>query len=213
MTAPTEDDAFWAEQRARAVAERGQNADPSACGACKDRVEHLERVEHDGCAQRAVLLGAPDHPGYELLAGMSAEELTALPPRFHVPVFMDTCTPKAWVCSVCWGEGWTSAWPCAAATEHGNEVFTPEHDAQQHQDRTAAELITLRGRVAELETGVEKVAAFVAQRAEVITAIRNCHPDDSADYNRWQGHAEARRVLAEQLGLPIAWPTEAGDPS
>lgn len=65
----------------------------------------------------------------------------------------------------------------------------------------------------ELREQAEKVAAFVAQRAEVITAIRNCHPDNSADYNRWQGHAEARRVLAEQLGLPIAWPTEAGDPS
>lgn len=52
------------------------------------------------------------------------------------------------------------------------------------------------------------VAEFVAQRAEYITAIRNCHPDNGHDYDRWQGHAAARRQLAELLGLPVAWPAE-----
>ena len=52
------------------------------------------------------------------------------------------------------------------------------------------------------------VAEFVAARAEVITAIRNCHPDNGHDYDRWQGHAESRRQLAESLGLPVAWPPE-----
>ncbi len=52
------------------------------------------------------------------------------------------------------------------------------------------------------------VAEFVAARAEYITAIRNCHPDNGHDYDRWQGHAAARRQLAESRGLPVAWPAE-----
>jgi hypothetical protein len=67
----------------------------------------------------------------------------------------------------------------------------------------------LRARVAELEKREAVVAEFVAKRAEYITAIRNCHPDNGHDYDRWQGHAAARRQLAELLGLPVAWPVEA----
>lgn len=52
------------------------------------------------------------------------------------------------------------------------------------------------------------VEEFVADRAGYITAIRNCHPDNQHDYDRWQGHAESRRRLAEQLGLPVAWPAK-----
>ncbi|WP_372344633.1 hypothetical protein [Streptomyces sp. KL116D] len=66
----------------------------------------------------------------------------------------------------------------------------PEPDAEV--DRLAAELA--------------KVAEFVAKRAEYITAINGCHND--ADYWRWQGHAESRRQLAQELGLPVAWPAE-----
>jgi len=66
----------------------------------------------------------------------------------------------------------------------------------------------LRARVAELEQRETAVAEFVAKRAEYITAIRNCHPDNGHDYDRWQGHAEARRQLAKLLGLPVAWPPE-----
>ncbi|MFJ8785019.1 hypothetical protein [Streptomyces sp. NPDC102476] len=54
------------------------------------------------------------------------------------------------------------------------------------------------------------VAKFVAARAEYITSIRNCHPDNGHDYDRWQGHAAARRQLAELLDLPVAWPPEDG---
>ena len=52
------------------------------------------------------------------------------------------------------------------------------------------------------------IAEFVAARAGYITAIRNCHPDNGHDYDRWQGHAAARRQLAELLGLPVTWPSE-----
>lgn len=54
------------------------------------------------------------------------------------------------------------------------------------------------------------VGEFVAARAKYITAIRNCHPDNGHDYDRWQGHAAARRQLAQTLGLPVAWPAEGG---
>lgn len=70
----------------------------------------------------------------------------------------------------------------------------------------------LRARIAELEKREAVVAEFVAARAEYITSIRNCHPDNAHDYDRWQGHAAARRQLAELLGLPVAWPVEAPAP-
>lgn len=62
-----------------------------------------------------------------------------------------------------------------------------------------------RDRLAERMAAVEK---FVAARAQYITSINNCHPDNSHDYWRWQGHAEGRRQLAQELGLPVAWPPE-----
>lgn len=65
----------------------------------------------------------------------------------------------------------------------------------------------LIGEVQRLSTELAKVAEFVAERAEYITAINGCHND--ADYWRWQGHAESRRQLAQQLGLPVAWPAKS----
>lgn len=53
-----------------------------------------------------------------------------------------------------------------------------------------------------------RVREFCEERAQFITAINNCHPDNTLDYYRWQGGAEARRQLSERLGLPVAWPAE-----
>lgn len=76
---------------------------------------------------------------------------------------------------------------------------------------TAAKALRAKDqRIAELETQAAKVAEFVAARAEYVTAIRETRNDH--DYERWQGHAESRRQLAETLGLPVAWPAESGDP-
>ena len=66
----------------------------------------------------------------------------------------------------------------------------------------------LRARVAELETAAEKVAGFCARRAEYVTNLRHCGPNNDHDYYRWQGHAEARRQLSQLLGLPVGWPVE-----
>ncbi|HEX6518294.1 MAG TPA: hypothetical protein VF049_22225 [Nocardioidaceae bacterium] len=70
------------------------------------------------------------------------------------------------------------------------------------------EVDALRARVAELEATAALVAEFCADRASYITSIRNCHPDNGHDYDRWQGHAAARRQLSLLLGLPVAWPAE-----
>jgi glutamyl-tRNA reductase len=43
------------------------------------------------------------------------------------------------------------------------------------------------------------VAKFLAERDQVITAINNCPASNMEDYWRWQGNAEARRVLSQDL--------------
>jgi hypothetical protein len=43
------------------------------------------------------------------------------------------------------------------------------------------------------------VGEFLAERGNFITAINNCPASNQEDYWRWQGHAEARRVLRETL--------------
>ena len=50
------------------------------------------------------------------------------------------------------------------------------------------------------------VAAFIAQREEYVRVLRQC-VDADADYHRWQGHAEARRQLADRLrAAPLLGP-------
>jgi hypothetical protein len=175
MTEQTEDE-FWAQERARAVAERGRQADPSACGTCKTAVEAGGQVKHDECAQRATLLQAPDHPHYELITGMTEEEVWALPARFHVPVFIDSCTPKAWVCAVCWGDGWNTQWPCKTAYEHGTQVFTPEHQAETAAKKQAAELEQLRARVGELQAELARATRPSYSNQQVWTVWREDQP-------------------------------------
>jgi hypothetical protein len=78
--------------------------------------------------------------------------------------------------------------------------------AREDVSALAAELTAARAERDEARTQLAKVAAHVEKRAEFITAINGCHND--ADYWRWQGQAEARRQLAQELGLPVAWPAE-----
>lgn len=137
-------DPFWVKRRAEFLAAKSTSADPSACGTCRANVAAGEPVEHDGCAQRATLLHAPDHPDYEILAGFSLAENEQLPARFHVPVFDDCGVPNAWLCAVCWEEGQVAGWPCATAVKHGAKVFTPLHEAETAQKKQAAELAAYR---------------------------------------------------------------------
>lgn len=141
-------DIFWAEQRAIDAAGRGQQAEPAACGTCQGNVKAGKQVEHEECAQRATLLQAPDHPSYELLAGVSLEENAKLPARFHIPVFDECGKPNAWLCAVCQEEGAVSLWPCKTAMEQGAKVFTPQHDAETAQKRMADRIVQLENALA-----------------------------------------------------------------
>lgn len=81
----------------------------------------------------------------------------------------------------------------------------------------------MRARIAELETESRNVrdglksfmrvldvaCEFINERPEYVTACRNAHPDNTADYHRWQGGAEARRQLAQRLGWTV--PHEIGE--
>jgi hypothetical protein len=53
---------------------------------------------------------------------LTETERVALPAIHHRPVFLGTCTPATWICAVCWGEGWSTGWPCTPATAGGVEL-------------------------------------------------------------------------------------------
>lgn len=59
-------------------------------------------------------------------------------------------------------------------------------------------------------TVTPEVKWFINQRPEYIQALRGTRgTDDQTDYYRWQGHAEARRQLAQRLGCTV--PSEPGE--
>lgn len=79
-------------------------------------------------------------------------------------------------------------------------------EAEADRDRARDIAVALEQENAKLRAQMAAVEKFAAARAEYITAINNCNPDNSADYWRWQGHAEGRRQLSQTLGLPVGWP-------
>lgn len=110
--------------QAQHAARCGRVADTNACGTCRGRAANGQQVEHARCAARAQLAEAPDHPSYELLTELNEQQKADLPARFHIPVFDDLGKPNAWLCAVCWGDGWVTGWPCATAQKQGTEVFS-----------------------------------------------------------------------------------------
>lgn len=193
MTEQIETD-FWAAERARDTAQRGKQADPSACGTCRDRVAAGGQVEHDGCAQRATLLQAPDHPSYELITGLSEEELAQLPARFHVPAYMESSTPQMWVCAVCWGEGWVTGWPCKTAVKQGLRVFTPEHEAETAAKLQAAELERLRTELAQMRAARDLIAELHRDLGTELDRVRS-----NRDYWRGRYRSESRTTWSSEV--------------
>lgn len=62
-------------------------------------------------------------PGDEgLINELSVPQRLALPAAFHRPVYDDLGTPHLWHCAVCWGDGWSTQWPCEPATKDGTAV-------------------------------------------------------------------------------------------
>lgn len=152
-TTPTRDP-FWQRQIDLHKDNSGRHADPSACGTCRDLTDKGEQVQHDECAARATLLQPQDMPSWEVIVEMTAEEKANLPARFHLPHFDDCGVPNAWLCTVCWGDGWTSAWPCETALKQGTKVFTPADDAERHKERQNARLVDLELQIGFLEAKV-----------------------------------------------------------
>ena len=73
--------------------------------------------------------GRPAAPGdldprrlYDGVWELDEDVRQALPPAFHRPEFIDTCTPKTWVCNCCWSDGVVTSWPCEVAQAHGTYV-------------------------------------------------------------------------------------------
>ncbi|MFD4921202.1 hypothetical protein ACFWNE_07760 [Streptomyces goshikiensis] len=162
-------DPFWQQQIDEHVASRGRHADPSACGTCRALVTAGKPVEDDECAQRAMLIQPPDMPCWEILIEMTEQEKKDLPARFHLPVFESLGKPNAWLCAVCWGDGWSSCWPCATATKHGTQVFTPDHEA-------GAALAEARAKLEIAERRNRELAATLAERDEQIAGLLAAEP-------------------------------------
>ena len=79
-------------------------------------------------------------------------------------------------------------------------------EAEQHKAAIAA----AKSRIADLRSELEatngelmKVHAFIHARREFVGVLRQYSTEDMTDYHRWTGHAEARRELAETLGLKL----------
>lgn len=58
-------------------------------------------------------------------------------------------------------------------------------------------------RIDALEAEFAKVHAFIDARREFVGVLRQYSSEDMGDYMKWTGHAEARRELAETLGLEL----------
>ena len=63
-----------------------------------------------------------DLPNYASTWELDEAERVTLSAEYHQPVWMDLTTPKTWICAQCWGDGWTTAWPCKAAERGGKAV-------------------------------------------------------------------------------------------
>lgn len=53
-------------------------------------------------------------------AALTYEERKALPARYHQPHWDGMGVPHNWMCSVCWDDGLTHAWPCEVAQAGNN---------------------------------------------------------------------------------------------
>jgi hypothetical protein len=93
-------------------------------GAIAEAVKEVSRRHRRAYSEpvKAILLEAPDMPGYDTLPE-TLEERQQLPARFHIPRWDGDGEPNLWLCAVCWDEGTATQWPCATAAKHGGEVF------------------------------------------------------------------------------------------
>lgn len=79
-------------------------------------------------------------------------------------------------------------------------------ESAQHQSAMAAakaRLADIRSELKAAKDELTKVHDFIHARHEFVGVLRQYSTEDMADYHRWTGHAEARRELAETLGIEL----------
>lgn len=169
----------------------------------------------------------PDHPGSLFSWQDSAKDVPALLAEVR-QLRAGEVEPPSWRHPAAYSPGeWIHQWNRLSPEErHATvvRIYTASRYmgtciTEHHEERLAtiaAERDAARAEAEQLRAQMATVQVFLGRRAEFVTAINNCPADNSDDYQRWQGHAEARRVLATDLGLPVAWPddhnpTEAAD--
>ncbi|MGA4941737.1 hypothetical protein [Streptomyces cinereoruber] len=188
---------------------RDMHADPKACGTCKKLVQDKKPVEHEGCAARAMLLLPPDQPMCEDLGDLTDQERIALPARFHTPVFDGLGQPNAWLCQVCWGDGWVSQWPCAPAQQHGSLVFTSECAAAD----TGAELARLREERHSTNEALSDAAETIRAQRDRIAELEAAAEDDTVDPDVEWRRIEADRpetAITHRCGIPLVRRLDCG---
>lgn len=62
------------------------------------------------------------HPDHGWMDELTAEQRAALPAVYHRPYYDGLSSPALWCCAVCWGDGWTTQWPCAPAYDGAVEL-------------------------------------------------------------------------------------------
>ncbi len=76
-------------------------------------------------------------------------------------------------------------------------------EARAQLAATAAERNEYARAAADKGDRLALVRDFINARRGIVQVLRQYSTDDMTDYHRWTGHAEARRVLAEDLGLTL----------
>lgn len=180
------------EQHAAIRARHNLNHDPDACGTCRKLVSDGKPAEHPECARRPFLIPAPDMPDWEDMADLTDEERQALPARFHIPGFESNAEPNAWLCQVCWGDGWVTRWPCKPAVTGGRELFAAQH----HAERARWDGARLLAEVDRLRAERDQARAHLATAQRQIGAVldlpnRELDDDpDPEDYHQLTGYNE-----------------------
>lgn len=55
----------------------------------------------------------------------------------------------------------------------------------------------------ELQAQLDIVKQFLCEHSDFVRVLAQYQGEDMSDYHRWTGHAEARRVLAQALGIKL----------
>lgn len=110
-----------------AVPEQGQAGSTGGAPHEPDLCEHDETASDcQRCRMTAaeVMGGTLPDPskGMGWTVELTETQRLSLPGVYHRPVFDGLSQPHAWICEVCWGDGWTQRWPCGPATEAGVEL-------------------------------------------------------------------------------------------